>query len=314
MSTLWHLKADQTAGLCRAQTPEACPLGGMHFSSVAEARVASEELLTQEHSLLPHFAKLTSMPVKSFLDEFTDRTPLKNMNGERMVFALLKEAPDERRGHAIQLASLLHEGQLRGNRANLPKTPYIEHPLRCALRMQRLGVTDEATIISLINHDTVEDTSRRFAQLSTGEDDMPEERARELLLDFLGEGFGPEVRETVLYVTNEIPTPEEKAASIDEKQELYRRHAREAFAGGVRPFLTKTGDFVDNATGLKHSTGLGLARQGRMARKYNPLTDDIDHWADAYRDELPSEGARLQIHSWMEETRRSLDAIIRASE
>jgi hypothetical protein len=298
---------------------ETCPLGGAHFSNPQEARQMSEVILQGTNPLFTNFSQAArkDVPARRFLENLAERTPLKDMNAERLSFALLADYPGKNLDTAVQLASLLHEGQLRGNRAGMPKTPYIEHPLRVALRIRRLGVEDESTLVSAVGHDLVEDTSKKFAKLYTGEDDIPEARAREILLDFLGNSFGPEVEETTLLVTNPIAYDLPPGATLEDEQEFYRDHARAAFAANVRTFLVKgAGDFVDNAAGLKHSTGLGLKRQGRMARKYFPLADDIDYWTDHYyySGELPSKGTAEQIHTWMEDARRSMTVIIKASE
>ena len=56
---------------------------------------------------------------------------------------------------AISLATTLHENQSRGARGTLKRTPYIEHPLRNAIRLIRLGNTEQDVIIANVLHDMV---------------------------------------------------------------------------------------------------------------------------------------------------------------
>ena len=56
---------------------------------------------------------------------------------------------------AISLATTLHKNQSRGARGTLKRTPYIEHPLRNAIRLIRLGNTEQDVIIANVLHDMV---------------------------------------------------------------------------------------------------------------------------------------------------------------
>lgn len=62
---------------------------------------------------------------------------------------------DEKLKSAIALATTLHENQSRGARVTLKRTPYIEHPLRNAIRLIRLGNAEQDVIIANVLHDMV---------------------------------------------------------------------------------------------------------------------------------------------------------------
>lgn len=73
---------------------------------------------------------------------------------------------DEKLKSAIALATTLHENQSRGARETLKRTPYIEHPLRNAIRLIRLGNAEQDVIFANVLHDTVEDGSVDFVKSS----------------------------------------------------------------------------------------------------------------------------------------------------
>jgi (p)ppGpp synthase/HD superfamily hydrolase len=64
------------------------------------------------------------------------------------------------------MASFLHRKQTRFVRGDLPRVPYIEHPLRVALRLVRWGVPDAELIAAALLHDVVEDCSTELLEAS----------------------------------------------------------------------------------------------------------------------------------------------------
>ena len=74
------------------------------------------------------------------------------------------------KGHveaALYAASVWHSKQVRNARGRFKETPYVEHPLRNALRLLRAGVRDATTIIACLLHDSLEDT--RSEIMATGQ-------------------------------------------------------------------------------------------------------------------------------------------------
>jgi hypothetical protein len=89
--------------------------------------------------------------------------PLKDMDPFALTMAIFDEirtipgVDGVALSKVISAASYLHLNQTRVNRKGLPRTSYIEHPLRNGLRVLRWGVTSEAVLVGLLLHDTVED-------------------------------------------------------------------------------------------------------------------------------------------------------------
>lgn len=65
------------------------------------------------------------------------QTTLKVMDGAALALAILEEIPTEPIRRALAAAAFLHRNQTRANRGSLPRTSYIEHPLRGVLRAIR---------------------------------------------------------------------------------------------------------------------------------------------------------------------------------
>lgn len=101
------------------------------------------------------------MTVTSF---FAD-TPLKHMDGAALALAIQEAFPSDSVRRALAAASFLHRNQTRASRASLPRTAYIDHPLRGALRVIRWGVTNEDIIVAIILHDTAEDCAAEIASV-----------------------------------------------------------------------------------------------------------------------------------------------------
>jgi GTP diphosphokinase / guanosine-3',5'-bis(diphosphate) 3'-diphosphatase len=76
-----------------------------------------------------------------------------------------------------------------GRRKDVDKSPYINHPIAVAHVLAQAGVTDEATLVAAVLHDTVEDT--------------------ETTLDELAHEFGPEVAGLVAEVTDDKSLPKQ---------------------------------------------------------------------------------------------------------
>lgn len=176
---------------------------------------------------------------------------------------------------ALDAATFLHLDQTpRGNRKNLPRTPYIEHPLRNTIRAIRWGCKDQDVLVATLLHDTVEDCSDKIISYYLGRDDvdsLSEDEKRELALGWVKDEFGPEVHHLVHAVSNEVDGGSKKK-SEQEKHAEYASHVRDTIHGDAKVFVVKFADYVDNAVGLHHNNIEGNREAvSRRARKYLPV-------------------------------------------
>jgi (p)ppGpp synthase/HD superfamily hydrolase len=156
-------------------------------------------------------------------------------------------------GDAIQVASYLHrEDVRRGARGKTVTPPYIEHPLRVAIRMAKyFHVTDPNVLLAGILHDTVEDHSWDFADFEgVVRSEMTEEtKARFRALNFISRHFGHVTANVVDQVSNPIFVGERTKA---EKIASYQDHVSRAVNYSPSALIVKVSDFVDNAGSLHH--------------------------------------------------------------
>ena len=221
---------------------------------------------------------------------------------------------------AIALATSLHENQSRGARGTLKRTPYIEHPLRNAIRLIRLGNAEQDVIIANVLHDTVEDGSvdfvKKFAEDRFTDGRIDEVQARAMLEDYIEKRFGGRVLNAVHKVTNEYFSRRQwSELTQEEKADLYLNHVRNSIKNDPDALLVKVSDFIDNATGLYHSDVKGREKRTlRQAKKYLPV-------ASVFRDEIHnvsdlhvSDEGRREILLKMDRTEIRLRNIIRKYE
>src|SRR5581483_9171299 len=98
------------------------------------------------------------------------------------------DADRHRLEDALELASQLHRGDRRQNE------PYINHPLRVAIRiMSHYGIRDPDVIVAALLHDAVEDHAAELAPAGTAEAAQTEAAQTEAALAVLAERFGPRV-------------------------------------------------------------------------------------------------------------------------
>lgn len=151
-------------------------------------------------------------------------------------------------GEAVEFAKKYHEGQIRSS-----GEPYYTHPVEVALLLAEMKL-DDASIITAVLHDTVEDT-----------DATPEMIAKK---------FGKEVASLVDGVTKltriESKTAEGKQAENFRKLVL-------AMSEDIRVLLVKLADRLHNMRTLHHVTKMEKRR--RIAREtteiYAPLAERI---------------------------------------
>ena len=173
---------------------------------------------------------------------------------------------------AITFSSYVHRNDMRSNRKGFNKTPYIEHPLRNAIRIARWGSKSEALFIGTLLHDTVEDHAKEMARDFCGVDTDDEGVAREHAFKYIGEQYGADVERIVRGMSNPLPDPNASAPlTVEEKDANYRQHVVDAI-DDPDVFVSKFSDFTDNALGLYHNVA-GMNPEGvrRRANKYLPL-------------------------------------------
>src|SRR5438270_5489661 len=151
---------------------------------------------------------------------------------------------------AYVYSAKVHQGQLRKS-----GEPYLVHPLEVAGLLAKLKL-DEASIVTGLLHDTIEDT------LAT-----PEE---------LAELFGPEVARLVDGVTKLSKFSASATLSQEEKQAENFRKMIIAMAQDIRVILVKLADRTHNMRTLEH---MAEEKQQRIAQEtldiYAPLANRL---------------------------------------
>jgi (p)ppGpp synthase/HD superfamily hydrolase len=239
--------------------------------------------------------------------------PLKEMDGTLLV-AEIKERSRvlfdypggtmkiNQIGLAIDFAAYFHRTQRRRNRGDLPKDPYINHPLRNALRLLRYGVTDSDIIVAAVLHDVVEDCSdevysKMYEGPLSGGIYSPERATLEVISNL----FNPRVMALVQAVTNP-----EYASNLTkaEKRSEYIKHVSEEIRDAA-VWLVKFADWVDNAAGLYHNVG-GPEMVKHLTAKYLPLADVFQRRFDSHVHAFISADGFDAINKHIDEGRKSL--------
>jgi HD domain len=171
------------------------------------------------------------------------------------------EAERRRLEDALALASRLHAGDRRQNE------PYINHPLRVAIRiMSHYAIRDPDVIVAALLHDAVEDHAAELAPAGPDGASAPEEATEaaqtQAALAALAERFGPRVAELVAAVTNPEYDPGR------DRHVQYREHVAASLDASPWARVIKASDFTDNGAGLLYTTG---PRVPELADKYAGL-------------------------------------------
>lgn len=233
--------------------------------------------------------------------------PLKDMDGAALALAIQEAFPSEAVRRALAAASFLHRNQTRANRGTLPRTAYIEHPLRGSLRAIRWGVSNEDIIVAIILHDVPEDCAAEIASVFRGSPGASPEQARGLAFAWLIDEFGLEVARLVRAVTN--PLPGKEKLTKEHKRRQYAEHVKAAITDDAAAFIVKMIDYADNASGLHHNAVEGnTGMVAHLAAKYGPLADIF---AAEYRTNpgigaLVSDAGFAEIGAKIERTRERL--------
>lgn len=304
------------------QNPDACP-----FGTAATTAEESQALYVKKISEL-----LSSSSVICDEERIKNRryeiyngiqyVALKDMTASDLGNYLIRSGRqlgfnDKKLESAIALATSLHENQSRGARGTLKRTPYIEHPLRNAIRLIRLGNTEQDVIFAAVLHDTVEDGSidfvKKFGEGRFGNDGLDEVQARVLLEDYIEKRFGGRVLNAVHKVTNEYFSRRQwSELTQEEKVNLYLNHVRNSIKNDPDALLVKVSDFIDNATGLYHSDVKGREKRTfRQAKKYLPVASVFRDEVHSVNDLNVSDEGRREILLKMDRTETRLKNIIR---
>jgi hypothetical protein len=206
-------------------------------------------------------------------------TPLKVMDPSALAQATMHQAAAAGMdlvviADAIDVATYLHLGQTRANRGPFTRTPYIEHPLRNALRALRKGVTAQHVVIGILLHDVVEDClPRLLAAFVPGDHAGIDVTAqRNLAYSWIASRFGAGASRIVDMLTN--PPGDGAHLSRDERNAGYNLHVEVGIFQDAEIFIGKFVDFEDNAGGLHHNAVPGNEKMvGQLANKYLPTAD-----------------------------------------
>lgn len=212
--------------------------------------------------------------------------------------------------NAATLATFLHRKARRSNRGDMPKTPYIEHPLRNTIRLLRWGCWDQDIIIASLLHDVAEDCENEIISTFLNEDvdDYSPKEKRSVSIDFIADEFGSGVAHIVNAVSNDILP---KDVTREQKNKAYAEHVA-AVIDQPKVFAVKMSDLVDNATGLYHNNFGG--RDDKIinrAVKYLPVIDIVEDTFRKIKTSIPiNDDAKDEIEAIFMMTRVRLKSII----
>jgi len=204
--------------------------------------------------------------------------------------AALPEPDRHRLGNALALASQLHREDWRDN------GPYINHPLRAAIRIiSHYSIRDPDVITAALLHDTIKDHS---AELTP--DGRPDPEAA---LAQLADRFVPRVAELVAAVNNPQYDPNRDTS---DKLQQYREHVTANLDASPWARIIKVSDFSDNGVGLIH---IDEWRLKYKASKYTGLIPILREMIS--RPDTPlGEPARQRILEQLDRAEERFDAIL----
>jgi (p)ppGpp synthase/HD superfamily hydrolase len=179
---------------------------------------------------------------------------LKSRNVVALTAELLARYPEL--DTAVTLAAYAHDGQLRREvrRNTTYRDPYVIHPIRCALRIERwIGPVDDSfprraradLLAAALLHDTVEDAPQRIVEFFDAEHDGA---AAADPVSTLRQYFGVAVADTVARVTTPKPPAEVGRA---QRHRAYLDHLRREVFTDRSARLVKASDLTDNAGSLR---------------------------------------------------------------
>lgn len=202
------------------------------------------------------------------------RTQLKRQDAVSLSARLAMQFPgDEQVIESLSLAAFAHDGAFRKETRNGAEymDPYIIHPLRNALRVQRWYAGWHyphvpAMVCAALLHDTVEDAAERILDFYGDTFLLYGNTPRETALNALARRFGEEIAGTVMRLTN----PESDTGTS------YTEHIAAWVVSDEMAFVAKASDLVDNAGSLKHMDA--SPRRDKLVRKYmDPVQFMVTH-------------------------------------
>jgi (p)ppGpp synthase/HD superfamily hydrolase len=199
-------------------------------------------------------ATLLSMPLHAITREYGEAGLRDRLQLELASFPPAAQAQLE---DALQLAARLHADDRRVTE------PYLNHPLRVAIRIIRYyGIRDVDVISAALLHDAVEDHPEELA----GRTDGTHAELTGAALDYLAQRFNPRVAALVRSVTNPEYDPDR------DRHEQYREHVAESLDRDPWARVIKVSDFTDNGVGVVHTTP---EKAHSSATKYRPLVPKL---------------------------------------
>lgn len=207
------------------------------------------------------------------MDAFPINLKLKDMDSAMLILALASLHDSERVQHAASMAAFLHRNQTRFIRRGLPVVPYVEHPLRVAIRLILLRQVAtgswlalmpddefEDLIIAALLHDVVEDCAEELIRLYGLASERPFECITRL--------FSRDVADMVTLITNEPGQSRDAYLGKVVKLSLLALTSRLH----LKALYIKASDLKDNAGSLRHQLGFGDDdRMRRRGHKYLPV-------------------------------------------
>ncbi len=204
------------------------------------------------------------------------------------------QAERHRLEDALALASRLHAGDRRQSE------PYINHPLRVAIRiMSHYGIRDPDVIVAALLHDAVEDHGAELARSAPDGTTAPH-GTTEAALGVLAERYGPRAAELVGAVTNPEYDPGR------DRHVQYREHVAASLDASPWARVIKASDFTDNGAGLLYTTG---PRVPELADKYAGLVPVLRELIS--RPDTPlDEAARQRVLAQLDRAEERFAAIL----
>lgn len=198
---------------------------------------------------------------------------LKKMDPSMLLFELnnvtSRMSEDDARmvTSAAELASYLHRDQRRYVRDDMPAVPYIEHPLRNALRIARWGSRDAELLTIALLHDVVEDCAPELIEIEgiTVAPNATKRVVQDHAISVLNSYYSPRVGESVAKLTNGFHNPKAK----------YLDHVK-TMSSDRNFLLVKASDLHDNAGSLKHQVnGMDASKITKRIDKYTPAVEVV---------------------------------------
>lgn len=171
---------------------------------------------------------------------------------------------------AAELATYLHRNQRRSVRDDMPAVPYIEHPLRNALRLARWGSRDAELMSIALLHDVIEDCARDLCEMHGINTMFDSTRTAQIeSVKILGNLYGYRISEGVAMLTNDLY--DDDSTYVEHIANSIHNHD---FA------LVKASDLHDNAGSLIHQVGhIAPTTMRKRLDKYTPAVEImIDHF------------------------------------